>query len=954
MNTPATCLAPAGSSTDAGHEGVAKIEVITSTRQQSHSAGRHSGRGANLSNLMQLTHAKRAHQWNIPTLLNANARSLSTEKMDELFAVVSNNSVSIICITETWFKGYVPTESVSIPGFNCERRDRSDRRGGGVACFIKDTMLYDRLLDLNNDLHEVLWVKLRPHKLPRKFSCIVVGCVYHPPEADDASMQEYLINCVDNIFRKHPDSGIVLMGDFNRLRDNFLKTHYGFKQIVTCATRGVALLDKIWTNMSTVYDRPVTLSKLGSSDHNMVLVLPTDHSPLCTGSIQRTKIRLSGFKQKIHFADELLKVRWEPLYRFETCEEQFAYYQEIMERLMTDCFPSKFVTRHSADKPWVTDAFRQLVRQRQRAHMSGNRPATNRLRNQVNREAKRLRHQFYQSKIRALEDSTSRDWWKHMKSLMGLSNDGKTELTSLANRCTDGDISVLTNRVNDFLVSVSSNLPRLSKNHRIFQIQDPLPSAFTVTVADTRDALSKVKMNKATGPDLVPAWVLRDFSHVLAPPLTAIFNSSLREGILPDLWKTATIIALPKKHPPTSIEKDLRPISLTPIISKVFESIVLKWVDPVMSPQLDRRQFGSIQGTSTTDILVEMVHTWYKETDSPGNFIRILLLDYSKAFDLINHDLLIEKLIKFNIPNHVVRWMAAFLLDRHHRVRIGSYMSNWGSPNGGVPQGTLSGPKDFLAHINDLTTPCPIYKYVDDSTIFEVCAPESVSRLQESAEIVHQWSTNNDMKINTSKTVEMVIDFSRGKVLTAALPNIIMDGIGIQRTNCAKVLGVHISSDLTWNEHVDHMVSKASKRLYMLYQLKRAGVTQGDLLKIYLSVVRPVLEYACPVWSTNLPKYLSNKIEMIQKRALKAIYPGLSYEIALDNVGMTSLYVRRTVICRNYFNAMKTKNHKLNHMLPEPRVVQYHLRTRTQLPPINCRTSRFQNSFLPWVLSNCQ
>ena len=188
--------------------------------------------------------------------------------------------------------------------------------------------------------------------------------------------------------------------------------------------------------------------------------------------------------------------------------------------------------------------------------------------------------------------------------------------------------------------------------------------------------------------------------------------------MLLSLWKTATIVPLPKKHPPMSVENDIRPISLTPIACKVFESIVLKWVDSVVRPQTDCRQFGSISGTCTTDILVEMVHQWYQATDTQGTYIRILLLDFSKAFDLINHTILIDKLETMGLPSHLVRWMGAFLLDRKHKVKIGNSESELASPNGGVPQGTLSGPKKFLVHINDMSTPCPIYKYVDDSTIF--------------------------------------------------------------------------------------------------------------------------------------------------------------------------------------------------------------------------------------------
>ena len=113
----------------------------------------------------------------------------------------------------------------------------------------------------------------------------------------------------------------------------------------------------------------------------------------------------------------------------------------------------------------------------------------------------------------------------------------------------------------------------------------------------------------------------------------------------------------------------------------------------------------------------------------------------------------------------------------------------------------------------------------------------------------------------------------------------------------AKLLGVTLSNDLTWNRHVDCIVKKAAKRVYMLYQLKRAGISQLDLVTVYISVVRPVLEYACPVWHTNLPKYLSDSIELIQNRALKFIFPDMSYNDILNDTGLRTLKERRNVLC---------------------------------------------------------
>ena len=182
-----------------------------------------------------------------------------------------------------------------------------------------------------------------------------------------------------------------------------------------------------------------------------------------------------------------------------------------------------------------------------------------------------------------------------------------------------------------------------------------------------------------------------------------------------------------KKSPPVSIEKDIRPISLTPIAAKVFESIIIKWADETIEGEIDAKQFGGISGTSTTDVLVELVHMWYKATDKLNSYVRVVMLDISKAFDLINHHLLLDKLQSYGLPAHILRWMATFLLDRAQRVKIGNEYFHYGHPSGGVPQGTLSGTKCFLVYINDLRTTVPLYKYVDDSTLFEICDRNYVS-----------------------------------------------------------------------------------------------------------------------------------------------------------------------------------------------------------------------------------
>ena len=141
----------------------------------------------------------------------------------------------------------------------------------------------------------------------------------------------------------------------------------------------------------------------------------------------------------------------------------------------------------------------------------------------------------------------------------------------------------------------------------------------------------------------------------------------------------------------------------------------------------------------------------------------------------------------------------------------------------------------------------------------------------------------------------------------------------------------------------------------MLNQLKRAGISQLDLVTVYISVVRPVLEYACPVWHTNLPKYLSDSIELIQTRALKSIFPGKSYNDILNDVGLRTLRERREVLCMKYFTEIQGSAHKLNGLLPALRSIEYDLRPGfNRYPLTRYRTNICGNSLIPWGLRHWQ
>ena len=192
--------------------------------------------------------------------------------------------------------------------------------------------------------------------------------------------------------------------------------------------------------------------------------------------------------------------------------------------------------------------------------------------------------------------------------------------------------------------------------------------------------------------------------------------------------------------------------------------------------------------------------------------------------------------------------------------------------------------------------------------------------LQQSVDVITDWSRRNDMRIYARKTKEMIICFCRNDNHVASIPRIVLDDNYIDRVTQANVLGVTLSSDLSWNAHVDTIVSKDRKRVFTIYQLKRAGIRQCDLLRVYVTVIRPVLEYACPVWHSSLPMYLSDHIETIQKRCLRSIFPGYSYDEARSISKLPTLFERRTKLCQSSFRKMQNADHKLHKLLP--RIIQ--------------------------------
>lgn len=325
----------------------------------------------------------------------------------------------------------------------------------------------------------------------------------------------------------------------------------------------------------------------------------------------------------------------------------------------------------------------------------------------------------------------------------------------------------------------------------------------------------------------------------------------------------------------------------------------------------------------------------------------MLLVDFAKAFDLVDHNIILNKLCHLGVDNCLIKWSANFLKDRHQSVRCGTSISKPRGISAGCPQGTLMGPLVFLAHINDL---CPTesvltVKYVDDTNILHASSCPEDPTMQYVTEYLSRWSADNKMRFNVTKSKEIIFSFA--KSAPDCLP-ISIDGNNIERVEEVKILGVTISSDLKWTKHVNNLLKKANKRLYLLMLCRRAGLSVGDMLCIYTSIIRSTLEYCAVVWHTNLPKYLSDAIENIQKRALHTIYGSNNYQECLGLSNLKPLWQRREEQCKRLYENIKNPSHKLHDLLPNQRQRQYDHRVFNPFNVLMCHTDRYAKSFIPY------
>ena len=544
----------------------------------------------------------------VPSIMLSNPMSLQP-KLSEVEEFLLRKNIQIGCFVESWLKPHISDTVVNIEGYNIVRKDRLSHDHGGVCVYIKEDIKYQIVEELMCcDVHEVLWIKLNPARLPRGFSYVIVAVVYYPGPTSPAECDAQLIlnHLFDSLMKAQSifsNCGLVVTGDFNRLKTCRLQNHFKLKQLVKFPTRGQATLDLILTNMADKYAEPESFPPFGLSDHVTVTVAPKVRDAADNTRISITT-RDTRESKKVSLGRYLCNIDWACVYNQSACEEKLNIFLQIIQIGIDNIMPERTRKVHPKDAPWMTIKLKELIRSRQEAfHADRHGPVYRFYRNKVNKERKACKGKYYTSKVQDLKGVNPREWWKEINKLSG----AKKKSSNLINSLNVPDFAEkspkeIANAINNALLEPMLSYEALdnSSEDLYLPLEDTDPEFLQVSTAQVHKNLMHLNKHKAAGPDGLANWCLREYADLLYEPVTNILNASYQEQRLPSVWKKADIAPLPKVKQVTIPKKELRPISLTASLSKIAEEfVVLEYVKPAFEKIVDPNQFGTISGSST-------------------------------------------------------------------------------------------------------------------------------------------------------------------------------------------------------------------------------------------------------------------------------------------------------------------------------------------------------------------
>jgi hypothetical protein len=803
-----------------------------------------------------------------------------------------------ILLCETLLKDY-STASCPIPEYDGIFANRPERKGGGVAIFVHNSLNFTRRADLDYSIDG------KTESIFAEICCgrkkLIVG--YRIPGTRPTESLAHFSDILSSV-STHPD--VILGTDQNidlcklstsqDARD--LLNEFASHGLLPCTNKGTRVGPGGITAIDNIYAKTLSTCKAGIlptdiSDHYPLFLFTENFYPATKkGTTTITYRPLSD--ENLNSIDIQLQAQdWSNL-RQGQLNEAYDSFLETVERILNNIAPIK--TLHLKEnrvrrEPWYTKGLQRsrdtLNRLHRKSARKGPDSAEQRryieYRNLYNQIKRVARTRYYEE---LFEDNRhdAKETWKIINQLRGAQKGNKREIKSLiVNNKEITSTKDIAESLADYFSNVGPNQADAIRStrqdatdFRTYLGEKNRNSIFIAPIDETEviDIISKMKGKKSKGDDGLSSFVVKRLKQGLSVPLCLLINRSFTEGSFPDKPKLAKTIAIYKKNDKRNAD-NYRPISLLSSVSKVFEKAFCKRLVGFLANCniLGESQYGFRRKRDTTHAVLEF-YLQILNAAIDNKQVMATFIDQSKAFDTIEHSILLYKLEHYGVRGNALHWIRSYLDARNMYVEhAGCKSSLHALKPFGVPQGSVIGPLLFLIYCNDLPnslTSTSCIQFADDTTIYLKGDDRHslTNQMNDDLLSLQKWCDSNSLKINTSKTNFMVFNERRNN--TQPQYSVQMGQDYIERVASFKLLGIWIDDKLNWQTHINHINGKLSQGLFALRRVKHY-TNQSTLQNIFHALIQSHLQYGIIVWGKAAKTHIK-KLEVQQKKAIRIVH----------------------------------------------------------------------------------
>ena len=732
----------------------------------------------------------------------------------------------------------------------------------------------------------MLWLEIKPGNLKK----ITLGIVYKPP---DGNAEEFLLDFKEALdsLGNITDREVHILGDFNlditpgitsKGKDLLAMTKImGLQQYITSPTRITpnrkSILDLYFTNCSHVDDSGLTKTNL--SDHNQIFLIKKK-TP--------RQVKKATFKGRIYknydplkFTQKLKQRDWNEVLEQDNPELAWESLFSQLHTTLNETCPIRDIKINRVKEEWMGNELLEqiqlkddlLVRSRETGVLE-DWIIAQKSKNQTKKMMKQAKSTYLTNALNA-HQKDSKQFWRTLNKILPKKGSSGNPIKLIKEDGTPENPSDAAGIINDFFTNIAS---KLDKHDDPWVDKGPKTEARfdlkLISMQEIKKVIKDINILKSSGFDHISAKVLKDAFLAIPNVLLHIMNASIASSSFPISWKNATIIPIEKK-PNAPTPSDFRPISLLPLPGKLLERLVSNRMMNYLEDNklISEGQDGYRKNRSTIKAISGLTDDVLDQAGE-GKITAAVFIDFSKAFDCVNHNILLKKLANLGFSRSAVKWYQSYLTNRQQRTLANGILSKYQRVTCGVPQGSILGPPLFILFVDDMTEVVKFSRtsqYADDTVVYLSSTNwQDIScKLNQDLDNLSQWCKLNKLHVNCKKTKYMVMG-SRHRTSLCGDLNLKIDNNKLDKVDTFKYLGVTLDPGLNYEAHLKSLNATVRHKLFLLRTV-RPFLTNFAALQTYRVMILPLLEYGNTLYDSAPKKHL-NKLQVAQNSALKAVF----------------------------------------------------------------------------------